>query len=127
VPLRERSGAARKANPSRGGGAKPEGSLGRRRTETAGLPNGGGVIIVVERTLEELEPHPYTHRKEWGFTGCIHGFSSVGLLGVEGLPSEGRRDTEVGGWHANSSPAACIALSVLKATDHRGLPDQKEV
>jgi hypothetical protein len=41
--LMRRSGAAIKANPSRGGGAKPKGL--HKEMEAAGLPNGRGVTF----------------------------------------------------------------------------------
>src|SRR5215203_1704664 len=59
-----RSGAAIKANPPRGGGAKPMGLSSRR--EAAGLPNGGGVTT--QRALKR-EPHPL-HSKRGGALAC---------------------------------------------------------
>ena len=63
-----RLGAAIKANPPRGGGAKPMDLSSSR--EVAGLPNGGGVTIHTE-SPEERAPPPDIARG-WGLSVCLH-------------------------------------------------------
>jgi hypothetical protein len=127
VPLSERSGAARKANPSRGGSAKPKGLWVGDGPETAGLPNGGGVMIV-ERTLEFRAPPLHIERS--GASPCAYPRFFV-RPSVWGRRSALGRKVAIRRWMARYFIASCsyrslflsLSVCVLRATDW-GLPDQ---